>query len=148
LDWEPTAEGVQAHYERQRDVYPESYPGWLDLVLELKAERKVVGNVGLGVTDKERGQASVGWLLGCEYQGQGLATEAARALVAFGFGPLRLHRIYARTGSLNKRSWLLMERIGMRREAHFRQSHKVKGEWDDEFVYALLADEWRQIQRE
>ena len=36
----------------------------------------------------------------------------------------------------------------MRREAHFRQSHKVKGEWDDEFVYALLADEWRQIQGE
>jgi RimJ/RimL family protein N-acetyltransferase len=36
----------------------------------------------------------------------------------------------------------------MRREAHFRQSHKVKDEWDDEFVYAVLANEWRQVQQE
>jgi RimJ/RimL family protein N-acetyltransferase len=41
-----------------------------------------------------------------------------------------------------------MERIGMRREAHFRDSHKVEGEWDDEFIYAILADEWRQMQQE
>ena len=58
LDLEPSADGVQAHYERQRDVYPESYPGWLDLVIELKAVRKVVGNVGMGVSSREQGQAS------------------------------------------------------------------------------------------
>jgi RimJ/RimL family protein N-acetyltransferase len=38
-----------------------------------------------------------------------------------------------------------MERLGMRREAHFRESHKVIGCWDDEFVYAILADEWSQM---
>lgn len=148
LDWEPTEEGVKAYYEPRRDVYPESYPGWLNLVIEFKAESKVVGNVGIGVTNKEQGQASVGWLLGCQYQGQGIATEAAKAVVAFGFESMGLHRIFARTGSLNTRSWRLMEKIGMRREAHFRESHKVKGEWDDEFVYAVLADEWRQMQQE
>ena len=42
-------------------------------------------------------------------------------------------------------SWRLMERMGMRREARFRQSHKVRGKWDDEFVYALLADEWARM---
>ena len=104
--------------------------------------------LGIGVTDKEQGQAAVGWALGCQYQGWGIATEAAKALVAFGFESMGLHRISARTGSRNPRSWRLMERIGMRREAHFRQSHKVKDEWDDEFVYAVLANEWRQVQQE
>jgi RimJ/RimL family protein N-acetyltransferase len=42
-------------------------------------------------------------------------------------------------------SWRLMERLGMRREAHFRQSHQVRGEWDDESVYALLAEEWSRM---
>jgi RimJ/RimL family protein N-acetyltransferase len=36
-----------------------------------------------------------------------------------------------------------MERLGMRREAHFKESHVVEGEWRDEFIYAVLADEWR-----
>jgi RimJ/RimL family protein N-acetyltransferase len=148
LSWDPTEENVRAYYEPMRDVLPESYPAWLDLVIELKAERKVIGSAGIGVTNKEQRQAIVGWLLACRYQGQGIATEAAKAIVSFGFGPMGLHRIFARTGSRNTRSWRLMERIGMRREAHFRQSHKVKGEWDDEFVYAILADEWRQTRQD
>jgi RimJ/RimL family protein N-acetyltransferase len=145
LDWEPTHDSVRAHFEAQRDLEPESLPGWMDLVMEIKSEGRVIGCVGIGVTDKEQGQASIGWMLGCQYQGQGLATEAAQALVDFGFRAMKLHRIFARTGQANTRSWRLMERLGMRREAHFRQSHKVQGKWDDEFVYALLADEWEQI---
>ena len=117
MDWEPTEEGVKAYFESRRDLEPESYPEWLDLVVELKAGSKAVGNVGIGVADRDQGQASVGWLLGCQYRGQGLATEAVRALVTFGFESMGLHRIYARTGSRNTRSWRLMERIGMRREA-------------------------------
>lgn len=145
LDWEPTGASVRAYFEAQRDLQPESLPGWMSLMLELKSDRKVVGCVGIGVTNKEQGQASIGWMLSCRYQGQGLATEAARALIDFGFNSMGLHRISARTGRANIRSWRLMERLGLRREAHFRQSHRVRGEWDDEFVYAILADEWERI---
>jgi RimJ/RimL family protein N-acetyltransferase len=120
----------------------------MNLMMELKSAGKVIGCVGIGVTDKEQGQASIGWMLGCRYQGQGLATEAARALIDFGFNSMGLHRISARTGRANTRSWRLMERLGMRREAHFRQSHRVRDEWDDEFVYAILAAEWARIRAE
>jgi len=41
-----------------------------------------------------------------------------------------------------------MDRLGMRREAHFKQSHQVEGEWDDEFVYAILSDEWSRTPAE
>jgi len=145
LDWRPTSASVRAYFEAQRDLQPETLPGWMNLMVELRDECKVVGCVGIGVTNREQGQASIGWLLSCRYQGQGLATEAARALLDLGFGSMGLHRIFARTGRANTRSWHLMERLGMRREAHFRQSHRVRGEWDDEFVYAILAEEWAQI---
>ncbi len=142
LDWEPSEESVMAYFERQRNIYPESYPKWVDLIIELKAEKKAVGIVGIGVTNKEQRQAMVGCALSCQYQGQGIATEAFKALLNYGFTAMELHRIFARTGSINIPSWHLMERAGMRREAHFKQSHKVKDEWDDEFVYAILADEF------
>jgi ribosomal-protein-alanine N-acetyltransferase len=145
LDWTPTSDSVKAYFEAQRDLQPESFPQWMNLMMEFKSERKVVGCVGIGVTNKEQGQASIGWMLSCRYQGQGLATEAAQELVDFGFGSMGLHRIFARTGKANTRSWLLMERLSMRREAHFRQSHMVRDEWDDEFVYAILAHEWKRI---
>jgi RimJ/RimL family protein N-acetyltransferase len=145
LDWQPTGASVRTYFEAQRDLQPGSMPGWMNLVMELKRERKVVGCVGIGVTNKEQGQASIGWMLSCRHQGQGLAIEAAQALLDFGFNSMGMCRIFARTGKANTRSWHLMERLGMRREAHFRQSHKVRGEWDDEFVYAILADEWARI---
>jgi RimJ/RimL family protein N-acetyltransferase len=144
LDWEASEEGVRAYWEAQRAIDPHTGPEWFSLVVVLKAEGKVVGHIGIGVLKSEEGrQGIIGWLLGRKYQGQGLMTEAARALVTYGFEHLGLHRIIARTGKDNRRSWRLMERLGMRREAHLRKSHLVKGEWCDEYVYAMLADEWR-----
>jgi RimJ/RimL family protein N-acetyltransferase len=40
-----------------------------------------------------------------------------------------------------------MERLGMRREAHFREHAIFKGGWDEEFYYAMLADEWAELRR-
>lgn len=144
LGWPVSEEGVREYWEGQKEVDPASDPNWLSLVVELKAEGKVIGNVGFGVARAgEHRQGSVGWLLGSQYQGRGLATEAVRTLVTYCFEQLGLHRISARTGHDNTRSWKLMERLGMRREAHFRESHLVEGEWRDEYIYAVLASEWR-----
>jgi RimJ/RimL family protein N-acetyltransferase len=144
LDWPVTEEGVRTYWETQRAVDPGTDPEWFALLIELKAEGKAIGQVGLGVVKTgEHRQGTIGWLLGRRYQGQGLATEAAGALLSYGFDELGMHRIVARTGRDNRRSWHLMERLGMRREAHFRKSHRVKGQWRDEFIYAVLAEEWR-----
>jgi len=143
LDWPVSEEGVKKYWEAQRNVDPGTDPKWFSLVIELKAEKKVIGHVGIGFikTGKYR-QGMVGWLLGRKYQGRGLATEAARALMTACFD-LGFHRIYARTSRENERSWRLMERLGMRREAHFRESNLVKDKWGDEFIYAILVDEWK-----
>jgi len=147
LDWEVSEEGIRQYFEARLDIDLESYPDWFNLLIELKSESTVIGNIGIGIKDKEGKQAEIGWLLANHYQGMGIATEAAGAVISLGFDILGLHRIYARTGKTNTKSWRLMERLGMRQEAHFRKSHTVKGNWDDEFIYAILAEEWRKQSR-
>lgn len=85
----------------------------------------------------------IGWVISPRYQELGYATEAARALMDFAFNTLRCHRVVATCQPENTASWKIMEKLSMRREAHFRQALLQKnGAWWDEYFYALLADEY------
>lgn len=147
LKWQPTREGIKKFWEQRRYLDLSENVDGLDLVIELKEKGKVIGNIGMEISRlSENKQGTIDWLLGSIFQGQGYASEAARSFLTFGFDKLDLHRISARTNRDNIRSWLLMERIGMRREAHFKQSANVNGEWQDEFIYAVVAEEWHTKQ--
>ena len=90
-----------------------------------------------------RGTREIGWAIGRPHQRRGYATEAARALLAHAFETLRCHRVVATCQPENVASWRVMEKLGMRREAHFRQALlRETGEWWDEYFYALLAEEY------
>jgi RimJ/RimL family protein N-acetyltransferase len=69
--------------------------------------------------------------------------QAARGLLAFGFETLALHRIAATCDTGNVGSARVLERIGMRREAPFREDSLLRGRWRDSFLYAVLEDEWK-----
>ena len=85
----------------------------------------------------------IGWALGREHQGRGYATEAARALLADAFERLACHRVIATCQPQNVASWRVMEKLGMRREAHFHQCLlRDSGEWWDEYFYAILEEEY------
>jgi [ribosomal protein S5]-alanine N-acetyltransferase len=85
----------------------------------------------------------IGWVFDRAYHGQGYATEAAMALLRYGFEALHLHRIVATSQPENVASWRVMERMGMRREAHFRKCiGRADNRWWDEYFYALLEEEW------
>jgi RimJ/RimL family protein N-acetyltransferase len=110
------------------------------------AEREtgvVVGDVSLMLTGAHDRQGEIGFTLHPDHQGRGFATEAAQAMLALGFDQLGLHRIVGRCDGRNVASARVMERLGMRREAHLVQNEWVKGEWTDELIYAMLAEEWR-----
>jgi len=141
----PAAEAISAYWEPMRSVDPFGDPQWLSLLIELKTEQKVVGNVGYGITviDDAHKLGSIGWSLAASYRGRGVATEAAMAVRGLLFDHLGAHRVQSRTGRANAPSWRLMERLGMRREARFRASHtNLSGAWDDEYIYAILKREW------
>lgn len=120
----------------------------------LPEEGTVIGDLMIKVEDawaqaevvaQARGvQAEIGWTLDPAFQGRGYATEAVRAAIGLCFGPLGLRRVTANCFAANEPSWRLMERLGMRREAHaVRDSLHRSGEWMDGLTYALLAEEWR-----
>ena len=76
-------------------------------------------------------------------QGKGYATEAANALLWYGFETLQAHRIIATCQPENPASYRVMEKIGMNREGHFRKcNYRGQNIWWDEYFYAILDEEW------
>lgn len=76
------------------------------------------------------------------FWGRGYGTEAARGLLGIGFTDFGFHRIVATVRPENLRSVAVLERLGMRREAHFRRDRWIGDRWADSFVYAITEDEW------
>jgi RimJ/RimL family protein N-acetyltransferase len=113
------------------------------LAVELSESGLLIGEMSLIWRSVEARQGEIGWIFHPQHHGRGYATEAACALINLGFQDADLHRIFARCDARNSSSWRLMERLGMRREAHFREHALFKGGWDEEFVYAVLRREWR-----
>ena len=101
-----------------------------------------VGEFVLFLRSVEHRGGEVGYMLHPDATGQGLATEGAEAMLAVGFDVLGMHRVVGRIDARNVASARVLTRLGMRKEAHFRRNEWIKGEWTDEAVYALLAEEW------
>lgn len=138
-----TAEGVRKYIDLQNSYQPFASDEVFELAIERKADGKVIGLLGLICQDYAQGE--MGWALGVEYRGQGYATEAARALIDYGFHSLGLHRMHADTGTDNLASCRVMERLGMRREGLLRGAVYEEGKWVDRYVYGILADEWSDV---
>ena len=114
----------------------------LCLAAELAATGQLVGDCTLFWLSRAHQQGEIGFIFHPAFQGRGLATEAAAALLRLGFEGLGLHRIIGRCDGRNRASAGVMERNGMRREAHLIENEFVKGEWTDELIYAILQREW------
>jgi RimJ/RimL family protein N-acetyltransferase len=65
-------------------------------------------------------------------------------VLALAFDTYDLHRVHGRLEAGNVASARVLEKLGMRKEAHLIENEWVKGEWQSEAVYALLAREWRE----
>ncbi|WBB76590.1 GNAT family protein [Micromonospora sp. WMMD1128] len=113
------------------------------LTLGAVAGGRVVGAVELVWRSAADRTAELGWVFHPDHGGRGLATEAAGALLDWGFGVFGLHRVVARCHAGNEPSARLATRLGMRREARHVRSYRFRGGWADQLVFAVLADEWR-----
>jgi RimJ/RimL family protein N-acetyltransferase len=113
------------------------------IILAVELDGRVIGDVLIKAGKLADRQAEIGWAFNPQFHGRGLATEAARELLVMAFGELGMHRAWAQLDPRNAASARLCERLGMRREAYFREDIWFKGEWGDTAIYALLAAEWR-----
>ena len=115
----------------------------INVALEVAATGELIGDVVLFFHSAEHRAGEVGYVIDPRHHGNGYATEAVRALLALAFDGLDLHRVVGRIDARNGASAAVLRRAGFRQEAHLRENEWFKGEWTDEVVFAILADEWR-----
>ena len=110
--------------------------------VDLKAEDRLIGHVGFHPWYAAR-IYELGWVFHPRYHRQGYATEAAAALLRYGFESLSVHRVIATCQPENIPSWRVMEKLGMQREGHLRKCiYRDETTWWDEYFYAILEEEW------
>jgi RimJ/RimL family protein N-acetyltransferase len=115
---------------------------WLSGAAVLRATGEVVCDVSLLWASAAHRQGEIGFIAHPAHQGHGYTTEAAEPLLAFAFDTLGLHRVVGRLEPRNVGAARVLEKLGMRREAHLVENEWIKGEWQSELVYAMLAREW------
>ena len=119
--------------------------------IELTEDKKVIGNIYCG--NRDFGAKEIGYIINKRYQRQGYAAEALSAVIAQVFRE-GAHRVYAECDPRNVPSWKLLEKVGLRREAHFRQNIWFRRDesgapvWKDTLVYAILEDKGSQQKKE
>ena len=115
--------------------------------VELKQNGQVIGYCDLVIRSPiECRMAYSGFRYIPKYWGKGYGTEAEKAILAFGFEALGLHRVSCICEYENIASLRIMEKCGMRREGHGILDHwnPKKKKWHDTYYYAILKDEWKE----
>lgn len=112
-------------------------------VVRLRESDQIIGGCGIHIRQPAHRGAEIGYCFNRQFWGQGYATETLNALLQFGFEELKLHRIIATCDPRNIGSERVMQKNGLRKEAHFIQELWQKGEWRDSLLYAILESEWK-----
>lgn len=110
-----------------------------DFAICLKESDLLIGGCGIRRETEASHVANLGWAINPEFQKQGFATEAAKALINFGFNTLGLSVIYATCDTRNTPSFRVMEKLGMKRVGVTKGTKEIKGYIRDSFRYELLS---------
>jgi RimJ/RimL family protein N-acetyltransferase len=116
----------------------------LNVAVELRTTKRVIGDFILRWTENEHRQGEIGGSLHPDFHSQGLAGEVYEELLVLGFTQYGLRRVVGRCDARNAPSVRSLEKVGLRQEAHFVENEFVKGEWTDEIVMAVRKDEWER----
>ncbi|HEX8597583.1 MAG TPA: GNAT family protein [Chloroflexia bacterium] len=117
------------------------------LAVTLRDDGSLIGNVGVRKKSVDATEGDMGCELSPEHWNLGYATEATRAMLAFGFEQLGLHRISASTMSANTGAWRVLEKLGMTREGELRETTLLADGWANSVIYGILEHEWRTLNK-
>lgn len=141
---ERSAEDVRAFVQMFLDQQREQPRRKYQLAIELRGAGQLIGNCGIRKPGAGAQQAEIGYELAPDFWGHGYATEAARAILAFGFDELRLHRVSACCLAENSASAHVLEKLGLQIEGRLREQELINGCWHDTLLYGILEYEWRE----
>jgi len=111
--------------------------------IEHRADKKLIGTITFLTYSPVHALADIGYVISPDYWGQGIAPEAARTLIQYGFETLSLNRIEAQCRLENQASSRVLEKAGLKGEAVLRQRFQVEGTFHDSHLFSILYDEWQ-----
>ena len=116
-----------------------------EMAVICKSDSKKIGRARIHM-DYESDTAMIGWLLIQPEWNKGYATEITKSLLEYCFKILKVHRVCALCHPQNIASWKVLEKCGLRREAHYIKKVKYSSDgadhWEDELEYAILREEF------
>lgn len=116
---------------------------WFQLAIIENISSEFIGDIGVRFIDEENFQVEIGCTLRKKSHGKGYAVESLDSLFTYLFNELNKHRITTSIDPENTKSIKLIETLGFRKEAHFKQSLFINNKWVDDLVYSILASEWK-----
>lgn len=131
-----TEEDAKEFVMKNADASAEKFP------VLWAAENRLIGHIAFHKYFGEH-TYEIGWVFHPRFHNKGFASEAASAILKYGFETMKLHRIIATCQPQNIASYRVMEKIGMRKEGYFKKCIPHGDEWWDEYYYAMLREEWR-----
>lgn len=142
VEWGPSTESDSKAFVDQAIQVAQKDPR-LDFHLAVLSiqENSVIGAASIHISNPLHREAWIGYCLNKGFWGFGLATEAAKALISFGFTELGLHRIFATVDPANKASVKVLQKIGMSYEGRFKSHKLVRGVWRDTEIYAVVESD-------
>ena len=142
--WEVPYRPSQARQflEELEAIDPDTPGEWFQFAISPRGADGLIGDCGAHVCAEDSRQAEIGFTLAPQHQGYGYATEAVRRLLHYLLIERGKHRVRATCDDRNTGSAAVLERVGMRREGHLRESTWSKGEWTNDLLYGVLRREW------
>jgi ribosomal-protein-alanine N-acetyltransferase len=137
---------ARAFLDEMQDAIAGTPGTWVQIAVERQLEPGLIGDCAFQVLADDPQQAQIGFTFARAFQKQGYAAEAVKCLLDYLFNDLHLHRVCATCDAENLASARLLQRVGMRREAHFIENIWFKGAWGSEYAYAVLRSERRSNQ--
>ena len=102
----------------------------------------VMGTCGFHNHKPEHFRAEMGYEIGKEHWGQGIMTEAIKAILQYGFHYMKFNRVEAFVNYGNDRSTRLLERTGFHLDGLLREYELNRGCFADQYCYSLLKRDW------
>jgi ribosomal-protein-serine acetyltransferase len=104
----------------------------------------LAGVIGTLKIDWLNRRVEIGYWIARDHQGQGIITDACRAIVTHAFAAWDLHRVEIQCASTNAKSAAVALRLGFTLEGLRRQAHRVNGDYQDLQVYGMLQQDWKK----
>lgn len=137
--WGPNTEEDTKKFVNDMVLQASTKPRYkFDLAICLKDSDLLIGGCGIRRESELSHVANLGWAINSDFQSKGYATEAAEALLRFGFDQLHLKLIYATCDTRNSASFRVMEKLGMKRVGLLKGDKLQKGHWRDTLRYELI----------